>query len=199
MRGEDGSSGSLFSYVDLESRVPAKHPLRAIREVANDVLSGLTGEVEALYSHTGRPGIAPEKLLRALLVQAFYSLRSERQLMEQLEFNLLFRWFVGLDHGQAVIGRQQGSRPGFQAQGLEGPAQRGLAGGREEGLADSQQAPAGRLLARRAGSWRAQAREDGIAGRLRPGDEPAFLRPVGARPCDRDGARLLRLGARLRA
>ena len=96
MRGEDRSSGSLFSYVDLESRVPSEHPLRLIREVVNEVLASLSGEFAGLYSHTGRPSIAPEKLLRALLLQAFYSIRSERQLMEQLDFNLLFRWFVGL-------------------------------------------------------------------------------------------------------
>ncbi len=96
MRGEDRSSGSLFSYVDLESRVPEKHPLRLIRAVVNEVLESLSGDFEALYSHTGRPSIAPEKLLRALLLQAFYSIRSERQLMEQLDFNLLFRWFVDL-------------------------------------------------------------------------------------------------------
>ena len=93
MRGKDEGSGSLFSYVDLEARVPRGHPLRAIRDLTNAEMSG---EFEALYSRTGRPGIAPEKLLRALLLQAFYSIRSERQLMEQLEFNLLFRWFVGL-------------------------------------------------------------------------------------------------------
>ena len=96
MRGKDGSSGSLFSYVDLEARVPRGHPLRAIRDLTNAALSEMSGEFEALYSRTGRPGIAPEKLLRALLLQAFYSIRAERQLMEQLEFNLLFRWFVGL-------------------------------------------------------------------------------------------------------
>ena len=96
MRGEDQSSGRLFSYVDLEDRVPAKHPLRLIRGIVNDVLASMSGEFERLYSPTGRPSIAPEKLLRALLLQAFYTIRSERQLMEQLEFNLLFRWFVGL-------------------------------------------------------------------------------------------------------
>ncbi len=102
MRGEDASSGSLFSYVDLESRVPARHPLRLIRAVANDVLGSLSEEFEGLYSSTGRPSIPPEKLVRALLLQAFYSIRSERQLMEQLDFNLLFRWFVGLGIDDAV-------------------------------------------------------------------------------------------------
>jgi len=96
MRGEDRKSGSLFSYVDLDERVPGDHPLRLIRGIVNDVLEGLSADFEAVYSHTGRPGIAPEKLLRALLLQAFYTIRSERQVMEQLNFNLLFRWFVGL-------------------------------------------------------------------------------------------------------
>lgn len=102
MRGEDGGSGNLFSYVDLEARVPAKHPLRAIREIVNQALVGLSAEFERLYSHTGRPGIPPERLLRALLLQAFYSIRSERRLMEELEYNLLYRWFVGLGIDEAA-------------------------------------------------------------------------------------------------
>ena len=96
MRGEDRLSGSLFSYVDLEARVPARHPLRLIREIVNDVLGSLSADFASAYSDIGRPSIAPERLIRALLLQAFYSVRSERQLMEQIEFNLLFRWFVGL-------------------------------------------------------------------------------------------------------
>ena len=96
MRGGDQNNGSLFSCVDLEERVPKAHPLRIIRSIVNDVLGSLSSDFEALYSPTGRPSIPPEKLLRALLLQAFYSIRSERQLMEQLDFNLLFRWFVGL-------------------------------------------------------------------------------------------------------
>ncbi len=96
MRGDDHSSGSLFSYVDLDVRVPETHPLRVIRSIVNDVLGSLSSEFEALYSPTGRPSIPPEQLLRALLLQAFYSVRSERQLMEQLDFNMLYRWFVGL-------------------------------------------------------------------------------------------------------
>ena len=96
MRGDDRQSGSLFSYVDLEARVAADHPLRPIRTIVNDALSGLSGAFEALYSHLGRPSIPPERLLRALLLQAFYSIRSERLLMEQLDYNLLFRWFAGL-------------------------------------------------------------------------------------------------------
>jgi transposase len=96
MRGSDGRSGSLFSYVDLEDRVPRGHPLRSIRQIANGALSDLSGDFGAMYARLGRPSIAPEKLLRASLLQAFYSVRSERQLMERLEFDLLFRWFVGL-------------------------------------------------------------------------------------------------------
>jgi len=96
MRGVDERTGSLFSYVDLEDRVPAKHPLRVIRRIVNDVLAALDGEFAKLYADGGRPSIAPERLLRALLLQAFYTIRSETQLMEQLDYNLLYRWFVGL-------------------------------------------------------------------------------------------------------
>ena len=96
MRGGDERSGELFSYVDLEARVRRDHPLRAIREIVNAALEALSGDFAELYSSTGRPSIAPEKLLRAMLLQAFYSIRSERQLMERLEYDLLFRWFVGL-------------------------------------------------------------------------------------------------------
>jgi transposase len=96
MRGSDERSGSLFSYVDLEARVRGDHPLRTIRGLTNAALGELSGAFAALYTDFGRPSIAPEKLLRAMLLQAFYGIRSERQLMERLEFDLLFRWFVGL-------------------------------------------------------------------------------------------------------
>ena len=102
MRGSDDRSGELFSYVDLEDRVPATHPLRLIRSIINDVLNKLDGEFAALYARGGRSSIAPERLLRASLLQAFYSIRSERQLMEQLDYNLLYRWFVGLGIDDAV-------------------------------------------------------------------------------------------------
>ena len=102
MRGSDERTGSLFSYVDLEARVRADHPLRTIREMANAALSDLSGAFDELYTDFGRPSIAPEKLLRAMLLQAFYGIRSERQLMERLEFDLLFRWFVGLGIDDAV-------------------------------------------------------------------------------------------------
>lgn len=97
MRGSDDRSGSLFSYVDLEARVRRDHPLRPIREIANAALAELSEDFAALYPpKLGRPSIPPERLLRAMLLQAFYGLRSERLLMERMEFDLLFRWFVGL-------------------------------------------------------------------------------------------------------
>jgi transposase len=96
MRGEDQQTSALFSYVSCEARVPADHPLRPIRMIVDEALEVLSPEFERLYARVGRPSIPPEKLLRALLLQSFYSVRSERQLMEQLDYNLLFRWFVGL-------------------------------------------------------------------------------------------------------
>lgn len=96
MRGRDDQSDGLFSYVRLEKRIPDDHPLRPIRKLVDDVLGRMNGRLDALYSGTGRPSIAPEMLLRATLLQAFFSVRSERQLMEQIDYNLLFRWFVGL-------------------------------------------------------------------------------------------------------
>lgn len=92
----------MFSYISPEQRVPADHPLRVIRRLTDDALRGLTAEFAALYSPLGRPSIAPEKLLRALLLQVFFSVRSERMLMEQLDYNLLFRWFVGLNMDEVV-------------------------------------------------------------------------------------------------
>ena len=97
MRGSDRRSGALFSYVNLEQRVPRGHPLRVIRGIANEALGSMSDAFSALYASTGRPSIPPEMLLRALLLQAFYGVRSERQLMERLEFDMLFRWFVGLE------------------------------------------------------------------------------------------------------
>jgi len=96
MRGTDEASGALFSYVDLEERVPAGHPLRTIRRIVNDALASLDADFDALYTDFGRPSIAPERLIRASLLQMLFSIRSERQLMEQMDYNLLFRWFVGL-------------------------------------------------------------------------------------------------------
>jgi transposase len=96
MRGQDERSGRLFSYVDIEARVPGDHPLRQIRAIVNEALAALNRNFEGLYAQEGRPSIPPERLLRASLLQLFYSIRSERQLMERLDFDLLFRWFVGL-------------------------------------------------------------------------------------------------------
>ncbi len=102
MRGTDERTGALFSYVDLNARVRTDHPLRTIRAVVNEALGTMEREIASLYSGTGRPSIAPERLLRAMLLQVFYSIRSERQLMERIEFDLLFRWFVGLGIDDAV-------------------------------------------------------------------------------------------------
>ncbi|HEY7617528.1 MAG TPA: IS5 family transposase [Terriglobales bacterium] len=96
MRGNEEQQDAVFSYVSLEQRVPADHPLRAIRKMVDEGLKELSPQLERLYSSTGRPSIAPEKLLRALLLQALYGKRSERLLMEELDYSLLFRWFVGL-------------------------------------------------------------------------------------------------------
>lgn len=96
MRGNDIEQPSLFSYVSLEDRVPADHPLRAIRALANDALRGMDRLFDELYEDGGRISIPPERLLRALMLQILYSIRSERQLMEQIDYNLLFRWFIGL-------------------------------------------------------------------------------------------------------
>src|SRR5687767_6177134 len=96
MRGADDQPGSMFSYVSLEERVPQDHPLRAIRHITDRALERVSPRFGTLYINFGRPSIPPERLLRALLLQALYTIRSERQLMEQLDYNLLFRWFVGL-------------------------------------------------------------------------------------------------------
>ena len=102
MRGWDAKSDALFSYLSCEARVPKDHPLRPIRQIVDKALAALSPEFEKLYAKLGRPSIPPERLLRALLLQAFYSVRSELQLMEQLDYNLLFRWFVGLSLDEAV-------------------------------------------------------------------------------------------------
>ena len=96
MRGTFVDQGGLFSYIAPEARVPVTHPLRKIREIVRDVLGELTRSLGRLYASEGRPSIPPEQLLSALLLQVFYGVRSERQLMEQLDYNLLYPWFVGL-------------------------------------------------------------------------------------------------------
>jgi transposase len=102
MRGEDVESEGFFSYVRLERRIAADHPLRAIRELVNAALAELSPAFDEIYAREGRPSIPPERLLRTLLLQAFYTVRSERRLMEQLDYNLLFRWFVGLSADDPV-------------------------------------------------------------------------------------------------
>src|SRR5437667_11562892 len=102
MRGIDEKPTQLFSYVDLELQIALDHPLRLIRALVDKVLAGQSRTFTNLYARDGRPGIPPERLLRALLLQAFYSVRSERLLMEQLDYNLLFRWFVGMNVDDAV-------------------------------------------------------------------------------------------------
>src|SRR5687767_1296790 len=102
MRGADQRTGAMFSYVSLEARVPADHPLRAVRHITDRALERISPQLGTLYVNFGRPSVPPEQLLRALLLQALYTIRSERQLMEQLDYNLLFRWFVGLGMDDAV-------------------------------------------------------------------------------------------------
>src|SRR5262245_60997516 len=102
MRGDDRQPEAMFSYVSAEQRVPADHPLRAIRTTVDEILREMTHEFDGLYARVGRPSIPPERLLRAQLLQIFYSIRSERLLMEQLDYNLLFRWFVGMDMDEPI-------------------------------------------------------------------------------------------------
>jgi transposase len=102
MRGDDRDQSPMFSYISPEQRVPPDHPLRIVRDMTDEALRGLSGEFARLYSPLGRPSIPPEKLLRALLLQVFFSVRSERMLMQQLDYNLLFRWFVGLNMDEPV-------------------------------------------------------------------------------------------------
>ena len=102
MRGADEKQGEVFSYIPMEDRIPRDHPLRRIRPMVDRGLAEMWSHFEALYARRGRPSIAPERLLRALLLQALYSIRSETQLMEQLDYNLLYRWFVGLHANDEV-------------------------------------------------------------------------------------------------
>jgi transposase len=102
MRGDDRQPDAMFSYVSAEQRVPQDHPLRAIRALVDEVLRDMSREFDGLYARVGRPSIPPERLLRAQLLQIFYSIRSERLLMEQLDYNLLFRWFVGMDMDEPI-------------------------------------------------------------------------------------------------
>ena len=170
MRGGDDRTGELFSYVDLEARVRRDHPLRAIRVIVNEALAALERDFAALYSPIGRPSIPPEKLLRAMLLQAFYSIRSERQLMERLEYDLLFRWFVGHRRRRCGVGpfgvleeprpaaggRHRGEVPGGgagAAAGEEASVDRSLLGRRhaDRGLGVDEELQAEGRLGRAAG------------------------------------------------
>src|SRR5579863_3403477 len=102
MRGDDNQQEGMFSYVSPEKRVPADHPLRGIRKMVDEILKEMSPKFAKLYSDVGRPSIAPERLLRSLLLQIFYSVRSERMLIEQLQYNMLFRWFVGMEMDEVV-------------------------------------------------------------------------------------------------
>src|SRR6266436_5670385 len=102
MRGSDPKQDGMFSYVSPEQRVPAEHPLRPLRTMVDDILKEMSPRFAKLYAETGRPSIPPERLLRALLLQILYTVRSERLLIEQLNYNLLFRWFVGMDMDEGV-------------------------------------------------------------------------------------------------
>ena len=102
MRGDDQQQSGMFSYVSLEERVPQDHPLRPFRKTVDEVLRAMAKEFDGMYAKTGRPSVPPERLLRAVLLQIFYSVRSERMLMEQMNYNLLFRWFVGLELDEPV-------------------------------------------------------------------------------------------------
>ncbi len=126
MRGSDTETGALFSYVSCEARVPQDHPLRVIRAIVDEALVVLSDRLDSLYSSQGRPSIPPEKLLRALLLQAFFGIRSERQLMQQLDYNLLFRWFVGLSVDAPVWDASSFSKNRDRL--LEGDIARGLLG-----------------------------------------------------------------------
>src|SRR5258705_13263488 len=102
MRGDDNQQERMFSYVSPEKRVPADHPLRPIRKMVDEILKEMSPRFAKLYSEVWRPSIAPERLFRSLLLQIFYSVRSERMLIEQLQYNLLFRWFVGMEMDETV-------------------------------------------------------------------------------------------------
>ena len=110
MRGEDQNQEDMFSYISPEKRIPRDHPLRTVRQMVDAILAELSPHFSKIYSDVGRPSIPPEKLLRALLLQILYTIRSERQLMEQLDYNLLFRWFVGLNMDASPLPGLNGRR-----------------------------------------------------------------------------------------
>jgi len=112
MRGDDNQQEGVFSYISPEKRVPADHPLRPIRKIVDEILKEMSPKFTKLYSEVGPPSIAPERLLRSLLLQIFYSVRSERMLIEQMQYNLLFRWFVGMEVDEMVWNHAVFSRIG---------------------------------------------------------------------------------------
>ena len=119
MRGDDDLQEGMFSYISPEKRVPADHPLRPIRKMVDEILKEMSPKFAKLYSDVGRPSIAPERLLRSLLLQIFYSVRSERMLIEQLQYNMLFRWFVGMEIvSQGVRLQELGTRRRSEEQSL---------------------------------------------------------------------------------
>jgi transposase len=136
MRGDDRQPDAMFSYVSAEQRVPKDHPLRTIRPMVDAVLRNMSKEFDRLYSRVGRPSIPPERLFRALLLQLFYSVRSERLLMEQLDYNILFRWFVGLEMDEPVW-----ARPGVHEEPRTAPQS-----GRGAGLLPARARPGERVV-----------------------------------------------------
>ncbi len=179
MRGADIHQEGLFSYLSPESRIPKKHPLRPVREMVDTALGQLTGQFEAIYADTGRPSIPPEKLLRASLLQIFYSIRSERLLCEQLDYNLLFRWFVGLSMDDAVWDHSSFSKNRDRL--LESAIARGffdavLAQARDQGLTSDEHFSVDGTLIEAWASMKSVRRKDGS-------DEPP---PGGGRNPDRD-------------
>ena len=137
MRGADHQQSGMFSYISAEQRVPKDHPLRAIRIMVEVALKESSWRFDAVYASSGRPSIAPEKLLRALLLQVLYTVRSERLLMEQLDYNFLFRWFVGLNIDDPVWDDRLHQEPRALAggRGSAGLFQRGARAGGSPGVA----------------------------------------------------------------
>ena len=172
MRGEDIQQHDLFSYGSLEERVPADHPLRPIRSMVDEALKALDGRFDEIYDADGRKSIPPERLLRALLLQMLYTVRSERMLMEQLEYNLLFRWFVGLSANEPVWHPTvftQEPRPAAGRRGGRGV----LLPGRESGAAeaaieDDHFTVDGTLIEAWAGQKSFQAKKDDQTSKLPP-------------------------------
>jgi transposase len=174
MRGDDHQQAAMYSYLSPEQRVPADHPLRVIREMSDEVLAGMSRQFDRMYAQTGRPSIAPEKLLRTLLLQVLYTVRSERLLMEQLDYNLLFRWFVGLNMDDAVWDASTFSKNRDRL--LEGDVAEGFFQGvleqarQRDVLSDEHFSVDGTLLEAWAGAKSYQAKEK--KGRGEPPDDP---------------------------